>query len=82
VLGTPARLPKGHSLPTMTRILDVLRAGSAGLTAVEVADEVGISRPTAQRYLVQLVRSGLVALDPHYGTTGRPARRYRVVHKG
>jgi response regulator of citrate/malate metabolism len=75
----PARLPKGHSLPTMTRILDALRAGSGELTAAEVADEVGISRPTAQRYLVQLVRSGLVALDLQYGATGRPAHRYRMV---
>jgi response regulator of citrate/malate metabolism len=78
----PARLPKGHSLPTMTRILDALRAGPGELTAAEVADEVGISRPTAQRYLVQLVRSGLVALELQYGATGRPAHRYRVVMPG
>lgn len=80
LLRTPAepKLPKGQSLPTMSRILDTVRAASADLTANEIADQVGISRPTAQRYLTQLIQRGLVEFDLQYGAAGRPSHRYRV----
>lgn len=72
------RLPKGQSEPTMSRILDALRASPDDVSAAELADAVGISRPTAQRYLAQLVRAGLVDLDLRYGTAGRPLHQYRA----
>ena len=45
---------------------------------VEVAERVGVSRATAQRYLAELVRAGLLELNLQYGTTGRPTHRYRA----
>ncbi|HLY81905.1 MAG TPA: response regulator [Acidimicrobiales bacterium] len=73
----PAPLPKGHSAPTLALVRDVFQAGNTELSAAEVAKQVGISRPTAQRYLAHLVRSGLLELHLRYGTTGRPEHRYR-----
>jgi response regulator of citrate/malate metabolism len=75
--GTP-RVPKGQSLPTMTRVLETVRDSADALTAAEIAERVGISRPTAARYLAELTKSGLVELDLHYGSTGRPAHHYRA----
>lgn len=73
----PPKLPKGHSEPTMRRILEVLRASGGEVDAVEVARQAGVSRATAQRYLAELVKAGLVELDLQYGATGRPTHRYR-----
>lgn len=47
-------------------------------SASEVAQAVGISRPTAQRYLADLERRGLLRLELEYGATGRPVHRYVV----
>jgi len=74
--GVP-KLAEGQSLPTMSRILEVVRAASQDLTAVDIAEQVGISRPTAQRYLTQLIQSGFVEFDLQYGAAGRPSHRYR-----
>jgi response regulator of citrate/malate metabolism len=72
----PASLPKGHSAPTLERVRDAVRAAAADVSAAEVATLVGISRPTAQRYLSYLAQHGLVELRLRYGTTGRPEHRY------
>ncbi|MCW2598916.1 MAG: chemotaxis protein CheY [Frankiales bacterium] len=71
-------LPVEPAGPTMTRILQALRTATAELTAAELAGQVGVSRATAQRYLAQLLRAGVVELDVHYGAPGRPANRYRT----
>lgn len=63
--------------PTMARIFALVQASSATLDASSVADQLGISRPTAQRYLTELERRGLVQLELAYGATGRPVHRYR-----
>jgi response regulator of citrate/malate metabolism len=47
------------------------------VSAAEVAETVGISRATAQRYLAYLERHGVVKLQLRYGVTGRPEHRYR-----
>jgi response regulator of citrate/malate metabolism len=73
-----AALPKGRSGPTAEQIVGVLRDAGDGLSAVEVAERVGISRATAQRYLSALARSEDVRLELRYGTTGRPEHRYRL----
>jgi len=65
-------------LPTMTLVLQYVRQATDRPTAADVATSVGISRPTAQRYLAQLVTSGLLELDLQYGGAGRPAHRYRA----
>jgi response regulator of citrate/malate metabolism len=66
------------ALHTMQLVLSAVRDSSGKPTAAEVATAVGISRPTAQRYLAQLVTMGLLELDLKYGAAGRPSHRYRA----
>jgi response regulator of citrate/malate metabolism len=73
-----AGLPKGRSSPTAERIVGVLRECDDSLSAVDVAERVGISRATAQRYLSSLAQAELVRLELNYGSTGRPEHRYRL----
>ncbi|HEY4019403.1 MAG TPA: response regulator [Pseudonocardiaceae bacterium] len=81
---TPTRpltsdLPKRHSAPTLTLVLDAVRTAPEDASAAEVAATVGISRPTAQRYLSYLADQGQVELRLRYGGPGRPEQRYRAV---
>lgn len=78
LLRGPAPLPKGQSAPTMTRIRDLLREARKDLSAADIAGRIGISRSTAQRYLVELGRQGVVELRLDYGSAGRPEHRYRL----
>jgi response regulator of citrate/malate metabolism len=73
-----ATLPKGRSSPTAERIVGVLRDSGDSLSAVDVAQRVGISRATAQRYLSSLAHAEVVRLELNYGSTGRPEHRYRL----
>jgi response regulator of citrate/malate metabolism len=74
----PASLPKGHSAPTLALVRGAFDgAGEDDLSAAEVAARAGISRPTAQRYLSHLVRTGALEIHLRYGTAGRPEHRYR-----
>jgi response regulator of citrate/malate metabolism len=75
---TPTAAPALH---TMTLVLSCVRDAGSKPTAAEVAAEVGISRPTAQRYLAQLVTMGILELDLQYGAAGRPSHRYRIAAK-
>lgn len=59
-------------------VLEVLRSRAEPASAGEIAEAVGISRATAQRYLSGLVDEGTVAMQLRYGTTGRPEHRYSV----
>ncbi len=63
--------------PTMAKVLQIVTAAAAPLSAAEVATALGASRPTAQRCLAELAKNQLVDLDLAYGTTGRPQHRYR-----
>jgi response regulator of citrate/malate metabolism len=63
--------------PTMARVLDIVRSSSTPLGAADVAERLGVSRPTAQRYLATLVQKEAIDLDLAYGTTGRPEHRYQ-----
>jgi response regulator of citrate/malate metabolism len=71
--------PKGQSAVTVRLVSDALRLAAAPRTAAEVADELGISRATAQRYLAALARDGAAEMRLRYGATGRPEHRYRWV---
>lgn len=83
LLRGPATLPptpaKGHSAPTLELVRNAVRAAAGDISAAEVAERVGISRPTAQRYLSYLTRHGVVRLQLRYGVTGRPEHRYSPV---
>lgn len=59
-------------------VMEVLRSRADPASAGEVAEAVGISRATAQRYLSGLVDDGAVVMQLRYGTTGRPEHRYSV----
>jgi len=78
LLRGPAPLPKGQSGPTMARIREILADAADDVSATDIAERIGISRSTAQRYLAELARNGKVELRLHYGTTGRPEHRYRI----
>jgi response regulator of citrate/malate metabolism len=73
-----ARLPKGHSAATADLVLGALAEAAEPLSASELAERVGISRATAQRYLAALADAGRVRLKLRYGTTGRPEHRYEL----
>lgn len=70
---------KGHSAPTLELVRNAVKAARTDVSAAEVADAIGISRATAQRYLTYLERHGVVRLQLRYGVTGRPEHRYRPV---
>ncbi|MGB9378346.1 MAG: response regulator [Mycobacteriales bacterium] len=77
--GTADRLADTRRMsPTMARVLDTVRAAEQDMSAAEVADSLGISRATAQRYLADMVRRRIVELVLNYGSTGRPEHRYRI----
>lgn len=64
--------------PTLRSVRDAIAASGGSMSASEVAQSIGISRATAQRYLSRLEQSGVVALELRYGSTGRPEHRYSV----
>jgi response regulator of citrate/malate metabolism len=74
----PSDPPKGHSAPTLALVRDAVVSADRDLSAAEIAEMVGISRPTAHRYLMYLVKHGVVQLHLKYGVTGRPEHRYRA----
>ncbi|MET7749148.1 response regulator [Micromonospora sp. NPDC005367] len=72
----PDTLPKGLVAQTLDVVLDVLRR-RPGLSASEVAEQTGMSRVTARRYLEHLADTLRVTRVPRYGTPGRPEVEYR-----
>jgi response regulator of citrate/malate metabolism len=77
MLRGPAPAPRAEALPpTMRKVLDTVRTSPLPLGASALAAQLGISRPTAQRYLSELHRRGAVQLHLEYGGAGRPVHRY------
>jgi two-component system CitB family response regulator len=62
----------------MGLIRELLSDAGEDVSAAAIAERIGISRSTAQRYLATLARQGDVELRLHYGSTGRPEHRYRA----
>ncbi len=73
---TAAQAPRLQ--PTMQKALDAVRAAGGPISAAQIAEQLGVSRPTAQRYLSVLEQKGLLILDLTYGSTGRPLNSYTV----
>jgi response regulator of citrate/malate metabolism len=71
-----AHTPKGHSAPTLELIREAVRSAPSAVSAADIAEQVGVSRATAQRYLIYLAQHGIVRLQLRYGATGRPEHRY------
>jgi response regulator of citrate/malate metabolism len=72
---TPERL--AGQLSAYARYRGLLRTADDALTAADVADALGISRATAQRYLAALTEARLASVSLRYGSTGRPEHLYR-----
>lgn len=70
-------VPKGLSDSTLTTIVDALRNTRDGLSATELAEELGMARVTGRRYLEHLTDRGLVERASRYGAPGRPEHIYR-----
>jgi response regulator of citrate/malate metabolism len=63
--------------PTTQKILEAIRTAGQPIGAGQIAEQLGVSRPTVQRYLAKLERQGLIELHLEYGSTGRPNHLYR-----
>jgi response regulator of citrate/malate metabolism len=68
--------PKGAAPATNDEIARAVRDSTAGITADEVAKQVGVSRVTAWRYLERLADEGTLTRQTDYGKAGRPKTRY------
>lgn len=71
-----AALPKGLSDETLATVLQGLRTSRDAVSASDLAAAVGVSRPTARRYLEHLAEGGLALRSLRYGV-GRPENVYR-----
>jgi response regulator of citrate/malate metabolism len=71
-----AAVPKGRSPQTARLVAEHLRAADGPQTASDIASALGLSRPTAQRYLADLAAAGRADVTLRYGTAGRPEHRY------
>jgi response regulator of citrate/malate metabolism len=69
--------PKGQASVTARLVAERLRTADTALTAADVADALGISRATAQRYLAALTEGKQASVSLRYGSTGRPEHLYR-----
>jgi response regulator of citrate/malate metabolism len=74
---TGTRLPKGLSPQTADLVAAALRNAGGTLSAAECAQQVGISRVSARRYLEYFTDTGQVQVSLRYGAAGRPERRYQ-----
>ena len=68
--------PKGAAPATNDEIARAVRDSADGITADEVAKQVGVSRVTAWRYLERLADEGTLTRQTDYGKAGRPKTRY------
>ncbi|MEV4656644.1 response regulator [Micromonospora sp. NPDC049301] len=69
-------LPRGLSTETAELVERALRENSGSLSAAECANQVGISRVSARRYLEHFSSTGRASVTLRYGAAGRPERRY------
>ena len=73
----PVNLPKGMSQESLDAVSASLSGTGSGMSAAEMAAEMGASRVTARRYLEYLAEVGLASRHARYGGTGRPEVEYR-----
>ncbi|SHN47135.1 response regulator [Cryptosporangium aurantiacum] len=72
-------LPKGMSPESLDAVTAALRDTAAAVSASELAEDLGMSRITARRYLEHLTDAGLASRAARYGRAGRPELEYRWV---
>ncbi|RLV04583.1 two-component system response regulator [Streptomyces griseocarneus] len=71
-----ARARRPRTTLTGTLVADTLASLDGPVTAGALAERLGISRPTAQRYLADLAADGTVRIELRYGAAGRPEHLY------
>ncbi|EXG81512.1 response regulator [Cryptosporangium arvum] len=69
-------LPKGMSPESLDAVTAALRAADVPVSASEIAEDLGMSRITARRYLEHLTDAGLATRAARYGRAGRPELEY------
>jgi response regulator of citrate/malate metabolism len=67
---------KGQSPVTARLVADALHNTQDPLSATDLAEQLGIARATAQRYLTALVEAGEATMNLRYGSAGRPEHEY------
>jgi response regulator of citrate/malate metabolism len=70
-------LPKGMSEELFATVSRLLSTADSGLSASEVAADLGVARVTARRYLEHLAETGLALRRSRYAGQGRPEVEYR-----
>jgi len=75
----PAVVSSRPRAATEQAVLDALVSAGSAQSAPAIAELVGVSRATAQRYLGALATAGLVEVQLKYGATGRPEHRYSAL---
>jgi two-component system CitB family response regulator len=68
--------PKGQSPVTARLVTEALQRADEPVSAADLADQLGIARATAQRYLAALADEGRARMSLRYGSTGRPEHQY------
>jgi two-component system response regulator DctR len=71
-------LPKGLNTNTLIKITEFISKEKIPVSAEEVAENIGIARVTARRYLDYLEKEGKVKIHVQYGGVGRPVNRYGI----
>jgi response regulator of citrate/malate metabolism len=61
---------------TLAAVIRLLQGARTELSASQVAEDLGVSRVTARRYLEHLTRQRLASRSPRYGGAGRPEYHY------
>lgn len=74
-------LPKGLQEGTLAAVRRALSVAPQLLSGAEVAGALGVSAPTARRYLSYLVANGEAEQITRYDTGGRPGKAYRPVNR-
>ncbi len=74
--GAETHLPKGMGEELLARVSRALREAGGARSASEVADELGVARVTARRYLEHLCDTRLAVRRSRYSGAGRPEVEY------
>lgn len=80
--GEQAALPAGIDELTLIKIRDLFEKPETCHTAESVAQQIGLSRTTARRYLEFFAANNRLVAEIIYGKVGRPQRIYRSAGSG
>ena len=71
-------LPKGFNKATLMKVLTYLKTSKGGVSADDVAANIGVARVTARRYLDFMEKQKLIKVEIQYGSIGRPINQYFI----